>query len=169
MFFVVAYFSPSAYFLARATLKNDGRSVPVYMPLIGTKYDANNLQTFNMNLCIHSILNPWERRINFLFSSISLLGGCFFYIGYDILFFEVCNFTILRLNILMKYSKDIGNSKKTDQTILLSKIAKMHIEILEQLKLSNTFYQINIFISYVLHTGNLCLILLAVQLVSYVF
>lgn len=95
--------------------------------------------------------------------------GCFFYIGYDIVFLEVCNFFIFKLDVLMEHAKLIGSKDipKAKQHELLKKVCTMHSDILTFLDTCNSFYSVNICVTYIAQTAILCTLLVAVQLVRY--
>lgn len=93
--------------------------------------------------------------------------GCLTYIGYDIMFLEVCNFIILKLDILMEYAKHIGSraTDKMSQRELLLLVISKHTDVLDVLDMVNSFFSVNIFVTYLCQTAILCTLLVAILLV----
>lgn len=95
----------------------------------------------------------------------------FFFLGYDILFLEVCNYLIVKLRIIVYFAKNIGNltgewHTMESQRDLLRIVGDLHTETLDYLSIVNEFYMINNFLSHNINTMLLCVYIVAVGIVS---
>lgn len=97
--------------------------------------------------------------------------GCsyflFAYLGYDMIFVQVCTFIVMRFEIMSLYASKIGKSfDDFKEHNLLISLSKTHEEMLSYIKLCNSFYNLNSLIVNVLCTSLLCACVVAFQLVS---